>query len=83
MDDSNGGKEDNHKVGIKLGKQPKVEEQNNVDEKPVDEPPKVDVVTLEVDVVAPKVDFRIEFTTEWRFEQHVNMLSWVRDLAEK
>jgi hypothetical protein len=31
-----GGKEDKHKVGIKLGKQPKVEEESNVDEKSAD-----------------------------------------------
>ncbi|MCI39359.1 hypothetical protein A2U01_0060590, partial [Trifolium medium] len=34
-------KEDRHEVDIKLVKQPKVEEQRNVDAKPADELPKV------------------------------------------
>jgi hypothetical protein len=57
MDDLSGAKEyENimHKVGIRLGRRPIFEEQNNVDEKPVDEPPKVDAVAPEVVVVAPK-----------------------------
>ncbi|PNY02933.1 hypothetical protein L195_g026254 [Trifolium pratense] len=77
-DDSNASKVDRHKdkVNIKLCQKPKLEGQRNVDAKTVDEPPKVDVV-------APKVDFRIEFTLEMKFEQHEQMLSWVRDLAVK
>jgi hypothetical protein len=39
MDDSNTSKEDKHKIDIKLGKQPKVKEQCNVDENPLDKPP--------------------------------------------
>jgi hypothetical protein len=39
MDDSNTSKEDKHKIDIKLGKQPKLKEQRNVDEKPLDKPP--------------------------------------------
>jgi hypothetical protein len=67
MNESNGGKEEEnimHKVGIRLGKRPMVEEQNNVDEKSADEPPKVDVVAPEIVVAAPKVDSRIEFTMD-------------------
>ncbi|MCI17748.1 hypothetical protein A2U01_0038898 [Trifolium medium] len=78
MDDSNASKVDGHKdkVDIKLCQKPKIEGQRNVDAKTADEPPKVDVV-------APKVDFCIEFTTEKKFEQREQMLSWVRDLAVK
>jgi hypothetical protein len=39
---------------------------------PANEPPTV---------VAPKVDFRIEFTTERKFEDRKHMILWVRDLA--
>ncbi|MCI44600.1 hypothetical protein A2U01_0065839 [Trifolium medium] len=70
MDDSNASKDDRHKVNIKIGKQPKVEEQRNVDAMTVDE--LIKVVATKVDVVAPKVDpkvdFRIEFTTERKFD---------------
>jgi hypothetical protein len=86
MDESNGGKEEEiviHKVDIRLSKGPMVEELSNVDEKPADGQPKVDVVAPEVVVVAPKVDFRIEFTTDMKFEQRNHMLSWIHGLAEK
>jgi hypothetical protein len=37
-----------------------------------------------VDAVVPKVDFRIEFTIERKFEQRRDhMFSWVHDLAIK
>jgi hypothetical protein len=77
MDESNGGKGKGnvmHKVGINLGKRPMVEERSNVDEK-VNEQLNVDVVAPEVVVVAPKVDFRIKFTTDRKFEQRNHMLS--------
>jgi hypothetical protein len=61
MVDAKPSKEDRHKVDCVLGKQPKVEEQRNVDAKPTDKPPKV--VAPKVDVVAHKVDFHIKFTT--------------------
>jgi hypothetical protein len=85
MDDLSGAKEDEnvmHKVGIRLGKRPISEEQNNVDEKPAGEPPKVDAIAPEVVVVAPKFDFRIEFTSDRRFEQRADMQKWVCDLSE-
>ncbi|MCI03408.1 hypothetical protein A2U01_0024447, partial [Trifolium medium] len=66
MDDSNASKDDRHKVDIKIGKQPKVEEQRNVYAMTTDE--LIKVVATKVDVVAPKVDFRIEFTTERKFD---------------
>jgi hypothetical protein len=71
------------KVGIRLGKRPISEEQNNVDEKTANEPSNVDVVAPEVVVVAPKFDFRIEFTSDRRFEQRADMQKWVFDLYEK
>ncbi|MCH89189.1 otubain [Trifolium medium] len=80
MDDSNACKDDRHEIDIKIGKQPKVEEQRNVDAKTTDEPPKV--VAPKVDV-AHKVDFRIEFTTERKFDDREQMLSWVHDLSFK
>ncbi|MCI25001.1 FAR1-related protein, partial [Trifolium medium] len=80
MDDSNACKDNRHEVDIKIGKQPKVEEQRNVDAKTGDEPPKV--VAPKVDV-AHKVDFCIEFTTERKFDDREQMLSWVRDLSFK
>jgi hypothetical protein len=60
MPDSNGAKEGKnfmHKVGIRLGKRPMIEEQINVEEKSIDEQPNNDVVAPEVVVVAPNVDF--------------------------
>jgi hypothetical protein len=60
MADSRGAKEDEnvmHKVGIRLGKRPMIEEQINVEEKSIDEQPNNDVVAPEVVVVAPNVDF--------------------------
>jgi hypothetical protein len=86
MPDSNGVKEGEnfmHKVGIRLGKRPMMEEQINVEEKPADEQPNNDVVVPEVVVVTPKVDFRIQFTADRKFEQRADMLQWVRDLSEK
>jgi hypothetical protein len=86
MADSSGAKEDEnviHKVDIRLGKRPMMEEQINVEEKSVDEHPNNDVVAPEVVEVTPKVDFRIEFTTDRRFEQRADMLKWVRDLSKK
>jgi hypothetical protein len=83
MDESNRGKEEEnaiHKVGIRLGKYPKVEEWINVDEKSADEQPNVYVVASEV---ALKVYLRIQFTTDRKFEQRNHILSYVRDLAEK
>ncbi|PNY09063.1 FAR1-related protein [Trifolium pratense] len=41
------------------------------------------VVACKVDVVAPKVDFCIEFTMERKFDHSKHMLSWVHDLAFK
>jgi hypothetical protein len=41
------------------------------------------VVTREVVVVAPKVDFWIQFTTDRKFEQRVDMLKWVHDLSKE
>jgi hypothetical protein len=81
MVDAKSSKEDRHKVYCELCKQPKVEQQRNVDAKPTDKPPKV--VAPKVDVVAHKVDFCIKFTTERNFEEREHMLSWVRDLAVK
>jgi hypothetical protein len=83
MDESNRGKEEEnaiHKVGIRLGKYPMVEEWINVDEKSADEQPNVYVVASEV---ALKVYLRIQFTTDRKFEQRNHILSWVHDLAEK
>jgi hypothetical protein len=73
MVDAKPRKEDRNKVDSELDKQPQVEEQHNVDAKSADEPPKV--VAPKVDVVVPKVDFLIEFTTERKFKQRVHMLS--------
>ena len=67
MADSSGAKYDEnvmHKADIRLGKCPMIEEEINVEEKSADEPPKVDMVAPEVVVVAPKFDFRIEFTSD-------------------
>jgi hypothetical protein len=77
MDDSSGVKDDENvmnKVGIRLGKRPIVEELHNVEEKPSGEQPNNDVVPREVVVVAPKVDFRIQFTMDRKFEQRADML---------
>ncbi|MCH80751.1 FAR1-related protein, partial [Trifolium medium] len=65
---------DRHKVDIEYGKQPKVEEQNNIDAKPANEPPMVE---------GPKVDFRIQFTTERKFDDCEEMISRVCDLEYK
>jgi hypothetical protein len=72
-----------HKVSIRLGKRPIIEEEINVEEKSVDEQPHNDVVPPVVVVPAPNVDFRIQFITDRKFEQRVDMLTWVRDLSEK
>jgi hypothetical protein len=60
-----------------------MEEQINVDEKSVDEQPNNDVVPPKVVVVTPKVDFWIQSTTNRKFEQHADMIKWVRGLSEK
>ncbi|KAK2403262.1 hypothetical protein QL285_052716 [Trifolium repens] len=86
MANSSGAKEDEdvmHKVGIRLDKCPMIEEQINLEEKPADEQPHNDVVAPVVVVLAPNVDFRIQFTTDRKFEQRADMLTWVRDLSEK
>jgi hypothetical protein len=71
MADSSGAKEDKdvmHKVGIRLDKCPMIEEQINLEEKPADEQPHNDAVPPVVVVPTPNVDFRIEFTTDRKFE---------------
>ncbi|MCI49572.1 hypothetical protein A2U01_0070816, partial [Trifolium medium] len=65
MDDSKASKEDRHKIDINLGKQPKVEEQHNVDAKSANKPPKVEV---------PKVNFCIQFTMERKFDDREEMV---------
>jgi hypothetical protein len=85
MSDSSGAKEDEnvmHKVCIRLGKRPMIEEQINLEENPIDEQPDNCVVPSVVVVPAPNVDFRIQFTTDRKFEQRADMLKWVRDLSE-
>jgi hypothetical protein len=59
-----------------------IEEEINVEEMPADEQPHNDAVPRVVVVPAPSVDFRIEFTTDRKFEQRA-YITWVRDLAEK
>jgi hypothetical protein len=51
-----------------------VEELHNVEENPSGEQPNNDVVPREVVVVAPKFDFRIQFTMDRKFEQRADML---------
>jgi hypothetical protein len=81
MIDEKPSKEDMHKVDSELGKQPKVEDQRNVDAKEANKPHMV--VAPKVDLVTPKVDFSIEFTMERKFKQRGHIFSWVRDLAVK
>jgi hypothetical protein len=77
MDDSSGAKEDEnvmHKVGIRLGKRPISEEKIMLMKSRPTKHLRLMRLPLEVVVVAPKFDFRIEFTTDMRFEQHADML---------
>jgi hypothetical protein len=86
MADSSGAKEDKdvmHKVGIRLGKRHMIEEHINLEEKPTDEQPDNDVIFRVVVVPAPNVDFQIQLTTDRKFEQCADMLTWVCDLSEK
>jgi hypothetical protein len=57
-------------------------EEVNVEEKPADEQPDNSVVPPVVVVPAPNVNFRIQYTTDRKFEQSADMLKWVRDLSE-
>ncbi|MCI30368.1 hypothetical protein A2U01_0051577, partial [Trifolium medium] len=59
---------------------PSKEDRHEVDIKLVKQPK---VEELPKEDVAPKVDFRIEFTTERKFDHLEQMLSRVRDLVVK
>jgi hypothetical protein len=59
-----------------------IEEEINVEEKSADEQPDNSVVPPVVVVPAPNVNFRIQYTTDRKFEQSADMLKWVRDLSE-
>ncbi|MCH96025.1 hypothetical protein A2U01_0017008, partial [Trifolium medium] len=47
--------------------EPKLEEQRDVDATPVDK---------SRNVVAPKIDFRIQFTIDRKFDERGQMLTW-------
>ncbi|MCH82112.1 FAR1-related protein [Trifolium medium] len=89
MFDAKSSKEPKPKVDVKSNKQPKVDakriKESKVDAKPVKEQPKVDVMSIKEQpkVDTPKVDFRVHFTTERKFDSHAEMISWVRDEAYK